>query len=72
MDDAKYVAYLFFKKVVYGFNTLHLIPIPSSFLLNRRFKKDESICQQQNSNLCAESSINFKPIVLPLKHINIC
>ena len=33
MDDAKYVADLFFKKVVYGFNTLHLIPIPSSFLL---------------------------------------
>ena len=33
MDDAKYAADLFLKKVVYGFNTLHLLPIPTNFLL---------------------------------------
>ena len=33
MDDAKHAANLFFKKVVYGFTTLHLLPIPTNFLL---------------------------------------
>ena len=32
MDDAN-AADLFLKKVVYGFNTFHLLPIPSNFLL---------------------------------------
>ena len=29
----KHVVDLFFKKVVYGFNTLYLLPIPTNFLL---------------------------------------
>ena len=33
MDDAKHAVDLFFKKVVYRFNTLHLLPIPTNFLL---------------------------------------
>ena len=33
MDDAKHAVDLFFKKVVYGFNTLYLLPIPTHFLL---------------------------------------
>jgi len=34
MDDAKHTADLFFKKVVYGFNTLHLLPIPSNIFVS--------------------------------------
>jgi len=32
VDRAKHAADLFFKKVVYGFNTLHLLLIPTNFL----------------------------------------
>ena len=41
MDDAKHAADLFldlfFKEVVYGFNTLHLLHIPSHFLFFEYF-----------------------------------
>ena len=34
MDDAKHAADLFFKKVVYGFNTLHFLPIASNIFVS--------------------------------------
>ena len=34
MDDGKHVADLFFKGVVYGFNTLDLLPISSSIFVS--------------------------------------
>ena len=59
MDDAKHAAYLFFKKVVYGFNTLCFLPIPTIFLLIFLWVKHADLIKTfQNVMIFSDSRTN--------------